>query len=125
MVVTRANRPQVGPVLARLCTRSTPSRRAQRGSMQLLAAHPVRRRLAARSGIATCSTASIHGPPARGRLAVDERGEPAVGGRLAKRRDQLAGIDLGPAGLAGDQVDEVEPDVHRVDWPAEAQVTPT
>ncbi len=53
-------------------------------------------------------------PFAGGGLAVDERGEARTLGRLREqRRDQLSRVDLHPSGLAGNQEDEVQTDVHR------------
>jgi len=48
----------------------------------------------------------------RGRLLVDQRGEPQIAPLGDERGDQLAGIGLHAADLAGDEVDEVQRDVH-------------
>ncbi len=48
-----------------------------------------------------------------GSLARDERGEARAWRRAAHQlREQLTGVDLHPAGVAGHEVDEVEADVH-------------
>ena len=66
------------------------------------------------------------GPAGGRRLPVDEGGEANLGRHSPKRGDQLPRIDLGAAGLAGHQEDEIETDVHagecglgvgHLDWP--------
>ncbi len=64
-------------------------------------------RLRAWTGTTTCAAIAATAPPARRRLAVHERGEPQLAPR-PRARDQLAGVDLHAAGLAGHEVDEVE-----------------
>ena len=48
-----------------------------------------------------------------GGLAVDECGELQVGPLGDELRDQLAGVGLHAADLAGDEEDEVQADVHQ------------
>ena len=92
MVRTRRNRPHAGPVLRRLCTRSTPARRANRnGDCWEITPRPV---------------------PLIRRLAVDERGKAKVGLLVEKRGNQLARVRLRTAHLAGNEEDEVDSYVH-------------
>ena len=51
-------------------------------------------------------------PRLPGGVAVDERGEPDVGTNPLERLDQVAGVDLHPAGFVWDEEDEVQSYVH-------------
>jgi hypothetical protein len=51
-------------------------------------------------------------PPGRGGLAVDERRQRDVGALGGQRAQQLARVGLHAAGLAGNEEDEVQADVH-------------
>lgn len=70
---------------------------------------PVARADRHRHGLDQVSPRSIAG---LGALAADERREARVGGRDDQLRDQLACVYLGASGLAGNEEDEVEADVH-------------
>ena len=50
-------------------------------------------------------------PGLSGGVAIDERGEPEVRANAHEGLDQVARVDLHPAGLAGHEEDEVEADV--------------
>ena len=85
-MVTRANRPQVAPVLARLWSTSTPWRCAQRGSMSC-SPRTQFTRFAARRGITTCSI-SDQGPPL------------AAASRLIKAVNRTSGATWCSAGIS-------------------------
>ena len=111
---TRAKRPAQRRGAGRGCARrSTPARAASARQQRLLAEHPLHAAARAYTGTVTAGSSSPHGPPAAAasRLtnAVKRR---SAGARVAQRRDQLARGDLHPAGLAGDEEDEVQADVH-------------
>ena len=110
IVTTRRKRPQTGAVLARLCSRSTPARRASREQL-LLAAHPLD---AIERPHRDLHRVDEIGPRTGrpDRVAVDEGREPVLGRGRHQLGDELAGDGLGPAGGAGGEVDEVEAHVH-------------
>ena len=112
MVVTRRNRPRSGRGRAE----AVDQRRTRR-------ARPCRGRcccsprthssaVARPTGTTTCSAMLEPGPSRSRGLAVHERGQPQPVER-GQARDQLAGVDLHAARLAGHEEDQVEADVHR------------
>jgi hypothetical protein len=55
---------------------------------------------------------AVPGPLGGRRHAVDERGEAKLRALLDERRDQFARVDLHPPGLARNEEDQVQADVH-------------
>ena len=108
-------RPYSGAVLAQASARGRhPARAASRGS-SCCSPRTHSTRLRALTGTVTRRYQLAPRPAGRGRLAVDEGGEArTVGARREQRRDQLARGDLHPAGLAGDEEDQVQADVARI-----------
>ena len=113
IVTTRRKRPQPGAVLARLWSRSTPRARGQPRQQLLLAADPLDRGCARAPERRTEPGQLAPRAAGRGRLAVDERGEAVLGRGGDELGDQLPGVGLHAPGLARDEEDEVQADVHR------------
>ncbi len=86
--------------------------RGERRQQRLLAEHPLD--AVARADGDADRLHLAPGPVGGGGLAAEEGGEPHAGRRLGEQLgDQLARRDLHAAGLAGDEEDQVEGDVHR------------
>ena len=113
-MLTRRNGPHSGAVEARLCTRSTRARAAISGSS---ACSPSTHctRLLAFTGTVTAGSVSPQGPsPAAAVSWLTNAVKRVPCGACARQLwDQLAGVDLHAAGLAGHEEDEVQADVHR------------
>ena len=112
IVTTRRKRPRAGAVLASECRTSIPARRAKPRQQLLLAAHPLDAVAREDRDLDDRRRELVPLPARRARLAVDERGHAQVGPHGGQRAQQLAGVDLHPALLAGHEEDEVQADVH-------------